>query len=79
MIYKTPCSYFIDFACLKRHMLTMCLFVTPVFTFLCKISDPEKCFALWNLFLLHYVELDFWFQMIAPAHAYALYKHEKAR
>lgn len=28
---------------------------------------------------VHYVELGIWFQMIAPAHAYALYKHEKAR
>lgn len=30
-------------------------------------------------FELDYVELGIWFQMIAPAHAYALYKHEKAR
>lgn len=28
---------------------------------------------------VHDVELGIWFQMIAPAHAYALYKHEKAR
>lgn len=78
MIYKTTHSYFIDIACLKAQMLTTCLFPTSTFTFQRSDAGPEMYCSV-KPFELDYVELGIWFQMIAPAHAYALYKHEKAR
>lgn len=54
-------------------MSTTCLFLTSTFTF-----QPKKTYCSVKPCELDYVELGIWFQMIAPAHAYALYKHEKA-
>lgn len=76
---KTHCSYFIDIACLKPKMLTTCLFQIPAFTFQCEVLCPKMYCSVKPLFLFHFMESGIWFQMIAPAHAYALYKHEKPR
>lgn len=77
-IYKTHCSYFIDIACLKAQMPTTCLFQASTF-YLSAQTLKSRNVLLSEPLEVHDVELGIWFQMIAPAHAYALYKHEKAR
>lgn len=76
---ETDCSGFLD-ARVKAQMLTTCLFQIPTFTFqhqnqnVLKYTAPETLRGA-----AQDVKLGIWFQMIAAAHAYALYKHEKAR
>lgn len=65
--------------CMSPKMLTTCLFQIPAFTFQCEVLCPKMYCSVKPLFLFHFMELGIWFQMIAPAHAYALYKHEKPR
>lgn len=55
------------------------MFVSNLNLYLSAQSLRSKNALLSEPLELHYVELGIWFQMIAPAHAYALYKHEKAR
>lgn len=59
LIYRTHCSYFIDIACLKAQMLTICLFQTTAylqplpFTQTSKVqkmycSVNHLSFTMWN-------------------------------
>lgn len=76
MIYKMHGSYFYRY-CVSQSSDADHMFVTNLY--LSAQSVRSKNALLSEPLEVHYVELGIWFQMIAPAHAYALYKHEKAR
>lgn len=67
-----------ELRCRPHVCFFLFFFQTSTFTFQFRVSRP-KMYCPVKPFELHFEESGIWFQMIAPAHAYALYKHEKAR
>ena len=76
LIHKTHCSYFLRVSKLRCRP-HVCF--RPQHLPFSSESQVQKLHCTVKPFELHYVKLGIWFQMIAPVHAYALYKHEKAR
>lgn len=79
IIYKDTLFIFYRYCMSRASSDADHMFVSNLNLYLSAQSLRSKNVLLSEPLEVHFVELGIWFQMIAPAHAYALHKHEKAR